>query len=183
MRIVCLALAVAAAGCASETVFFPQTQIDTFSQAPSNEVDLLWVVDDSYSMGNEQSTLAEGFESFAGGLETSGTDFHIGVITTSFDDQDPNRAVLVGDPPFLTMNDDYVRLFEERATAVGVSGSDKEKGLAAAVEAVSLQMTSFGGLNEYFIRPEAQLMVVVVSDEDDCSDSGALEGQPPEACY
>jgi hypothetical protein len=176
-------LSVVLAGCGSDSGLFDQIHTDTFSQAPNNEVDILWVVDDSYSMAEEQATLADGFASFAGELEISGTDFQIGVITTSFDYTDPNRAALVGEPPFLTLNDDYERLFQERATAVGVEGSDKEKGLEAAAWAVSPQMTAPGGLNEGFVRPTAHLLVVIVSDEEDCSDNGALEGQAPEACY
>jgi hypothetical protein len=178
-----LLVASVAAGCGSEGGFYEQTNIDTFSQAPNNEVDILWVVDDSYSMAEEQAILAEGFASFAGELDESGTDFQIGVITTSFEYTNPERAKLLGEPPFLTMTDDYERLFEERATAVGVEGSDKEKGLEAASWAVSPQMTAPGGLNEGFVRDTAQLLVVIVSDEEDCSDNGALEGQAPEACY
>jgi hypothetical protein len=183
MRFSLALLSVVFAGCGSDNGLFEQKHTDTFSQAPNNEVDILWVVDDSYSMAEEQATLADGFASFAGQLLTSGTDFQIGVITTSFEYTDPNRAALVGDPPFLTLNDDYERLFQERATAVGVGGSDKEKGLEAAAWAVSTLLTAPGGLNEGFVRDSAQLLIVIVSDEEDCSDNGALEGQSPEACY
>jgi hypothetical protein len=177
-----IVVGLAAAGCGSDTGLFEQKTIDTFSQAPNNQVDILWVVDDSYSMAEEQAILGEGFASFAGELDESGTDFQIGVITTSFEYTNPERARLIGDPPFLTQNDDYERLFQERAT-VGVEGSDKEKGLEAAAWALSPQMTAPGGLNEGFVRDAAQLLVVTVSDEEDCSDNGALEGQAPEACY
>jgi len=176
---------VLAVGCRNDTGWTKRTNTDTFEQEGNNEVDILWVVDDSYSMAEEQAILADGFAAFSGELDTavSFTDFHIGIITTSFELTDPNRAALLGDPPFLTSDDDYQRLFQERARAVGVEGSDKEKGLEAAAWAVSPQMTAPGGLNEGFIRPSAALLVVVVSDEEDCSDNGALEGQPPEACY
>jgi hypothetical protein len=179
MRHVPLVAAVLA-GCISESDFVPQEQVDTFEQAPDDKVDILWVIDDSFSMGNEQATLAAGFESFAGELEISGADFQIGVVTTSFEDAD--RGELIGDPPFLTANDDYVRLFQERA-AVGVLGSDKEKGLEVALWAVSAPMVDPGGANQYFLRPSAQLVVLIVSDEEDCSDNGALDGQAPEECY
>ena len=96
----------------------------------------------------------------------------------AFEYTDPNRAALLDDPPFLTPTDDYERLFQERATAVGVEGSDKEKGLEAAAYAVSLAMTAPGGPNEGFVRPSpAHLLVIIVSDEEDCSDNGALEGR------
>jgi len=172
-----------APGCASDTNWNLRSETDVFAQAPNNEVDILWVVDDSYSMAEEQATLAQGFASFGDELEISGTDFHIGVITTSFEYTDPLRGALQGDPPYLTSTDDYEVEFQERATAVGVEGSDKEKGLEAASWAVSQEMTAPNGVNAGFVRPTAQLLIVIVSDEEDCSDNGALEGQSPEACY
>ena len=170
------------AGCPSEIEVSERTNTDTWFQAPNNEVDILWVIDDSCSMAEEQETLAEGFVSFVNEMEASGTDFHVGLITTSFDYGNPDRGVLIGEPAFLTAEDDYVSLFEERAL-VGIEGSDKEKGLEAAVYAVSPIMTVPGGLNEGFMRPSAHLLVIIVSDEEDCSDQGALEGQPAEDCY
>lgn len=182
--ILAVAAVAAVAGCKSDRDLFAQEHTDTFPQAPNNQVDILWVVDDSASMSEEQATLIAGFNSFTGQLEESGTEFQLGVISTSFDYTDPNRGVLKGDPPFLTNADDYVAEFAARAT-VGTEGSDKEKGLEAAVYALQPVMTleGLGGPNEGFVRPGAQLLVVFVSDEEDCSDHGVLEGQPASACY
>ncbi|MFT4625592.1 MAG: hypothetical protein ACI8PZ_004260 [Myxococcota bacterium] len=171
-----------AGACAPETALRARTNTDTWLQAPNNEVDILWVVDDSCSMGEEQETLSVGFVSFVDEMEASGTDFHIGLITTSFDYNISERGVLVGEPQYLTSADDYVTLFAERAL-VGTDGSDKEKGLEAAAYAVSPIMTVPGGLNEGFVRKDAHLLVIIVSDEEDCSDQGALEGQPADDCY
>lgn len=173
---------VASSGCQSERNLFEQTQTDQWSQAPTDMVDILFVVDDSGSMAEEQDTLIAGFAAFADQLEASNTRFQIGVITTSFDYTDPDRGVLLGDPPILTPEDDYRALFPLR-TVVGIDGSDKEKGLEAAVFALHPTMTLPGGRNEGFVRKDAELLIVFVSDEEDCSDNGALEGQPPEACY
>jgi hypothetical protein len=171
-----------AVGCGSERNLFDQVQTDTWAQAPTDEVDILWVIDDSGSMAEEQASLIAGFASFAQQLDESGTRFQIGVITTSFDYTDPDRGVLIGEPPILTPADDYRTLFPQRTT-VGTAGSDKEKGLEAAVFALHPTMTLEGGPNQGFVREDAQLLVVIVSDEEDCSDEGVLEGQPPEACY
>lgn len=170
------------AGCATEGAVQYQTQTDTFAQAANNLVDILWVIDDSFSMSEEQETLKLGFDSFASRLDESGTDFQIGVITTSFDYTDPERGKLIGDPPFLTNGDDYQAGFASRAT-VGVDGSDKEKGLDAALFALYPTMVLPGGANEGFLREDGQLLVVIVSDEDDCSDNGALEGKSATSCY
>lgn len=168
--------------CKSERDLFDQVNTDAFAQAPSNEVDILWVIDNSNSMAEEQAILRDGFVRFADQLDASGTDFHLGVISTSFDYDDPTRGILVGDPPFLTPTDDYVTGFTQRAS-LGISGSDKEKGLEAAVYALQPTMTVAGGPNEDFVRRDAQLLVVFVSDEEDCSDGGILEGQSADACY
>ncbi len=104
------------------------------------------------------------------------------MITTSFDYDLGGGGELIGDPPYLTNRDDYESDFAARAL-VGVEGSDKEKGLEAAAFALNPILTAPGGANDGFLRPEAQLLVVFVSDEEDCSDNGALEGEPPGACY
>lgn len=169
-------------GCKSEGIVGYLEGRDEFAQAPNNEVDILWVVDNSNSMAEEQETLTDGFASFAAELDASNTNFHLGVITTSFMYDDPDRATLIGDPPYLTLDDDYVPMFQARTT-VGTGGSDKEKGLEAALYALSPTMTLPGGNNAGFVRESAQLLIVFVSDEEDCSDGGALEGQPATACY
>lgn len=175
-------LALLLTACQSEGTVNYQENTDNFNQAPNNEVDILWVVDNSYSMIEEQTALINGFRSFAGQLEESQTVFQLGIITTSFDYDDPDRGALVGDPPFLTNADDYEAAFAARAT-VGTDGSDKEKGLEASLGALHPSMTTSGGPNEGFIRETAELLVIWVSDEDDCSDAGALEGQDGSTCY
>ena len=51
---------------------------------------------------------------------------------------------------------------------VGVCGSGKEQGLEAAK--VALDDAGPGGPNDGFLRPGARLAVIIVSDDDDCSD-------------
>ena len=168
------------AGCSIDNNVERRTQTDVFLQEPNAEVDVLWVVDDSPSMAEEQALLAAGFESFIAGIEETNVDFHIGVISTDMDLTNPNRGVLVGEPAYLTAEDDYISLFQERVT-VGTEGSDKEKGLSAAVHALTEPLAS--GPNLGFLRPMATLLLIFVSDEDDCSDGDALEGLDGGACY
>ncbi len=169
--------------CGLEQNLAAQNGSDDWSQAPNNEVDILFVVDNSFSMEEEQAALALGFPQFIGGLDGTNTDFHLGVISTSFDYDDDARGLLIGEPPYLTNSDDFEQGFLDRV-GIGINGSDKEKGLEAAEYAVSpaLQADPMGR-NFGFIRPEAQLLIVIVSDEEDCSDGFALEGQPAETCY
>jgi hypothetical protein len=58
---------------------------------------------------------------------------------------------------------------------MGVEGSDKEKGLWAASQAL------WGNVG--FVREGASLVVIFVTDEDDCSDDGALDGWNAAQCY
>ena len=166
--------------CSSEDRLIRMDGHDTFYQRETLSADILWVVDDSPSMADEQALLAQGFREFTLLMEAYETDFHIGVVSTSFDEEDEDRGVLIGEPAYLTPEDDYVRLFRERAL-VGTDGSDKEKGLAAAEFALSPALVD--SANAGFRRDGAKLAVVFVSDENDCSDDGLLDGQSAEACY
>ncbi len=171
---------VALVACVSENDVVELSGSDTWYQEPTNQVDILWVVDDSHSMAEEQDSLAAGFADFIEEIEATGTDFQLGVVTTSLEATDPNRGHLLGDPAVITQDDDYVNLFRDRVH-VGTTGSDKEKGLEAATFALSPTMTT--GANAGFLRSDAFLVIVIVSDENDCSDEFALEGMPAQACY
>jgi hypothetical protein len=175
-------LLVALSACGPQISGFDyKTNTEEFQQASTDEVDILWVVDNSNSMELEQSLLASGFTSFATALEDSNSDFHIGVVTTDFDYEDLTRGQLVDG--FIDRSDpNYVQTFADRAQ-IGINGSGKEKGLEAAAYALSPAMTQAGAPNAGFLRPSANLLVIVVSDEEDCSDNGALGVQESEACY
>jgi len=60
---------------------------------------------------------------------------------------------------------------------VGTSGAGKEQGLRAMQLALTDRITD--GTNAGFLRPGARLAVVIVSDEDDCSDPA----NPPAIVY
>jgi hypothetical protein len=173
-----LALTGLLGACTNDTGFNEQTNEEVFYQEPTDQVDILYVVDNSNSMRNEQEALAAGFGSFIEEINNTNTDFQIGVITTSFEYDDATRGQLLGNPKIITKTGDYVAMFEQRAL-VGVDGSGKEKGLEAAQYALSPLTTANAG----FLRNDAFLLVVFVSDEEDCSDAGALEGLDNKACY
>lgn len=175
-----LGITLALAACKNENDIFERTGTDVWFQAQTDQVDILFVVDDSHSMAEEQEALAAGFSAFISEIEATETDFHIGVITTSFDYTDPDRGKLVGDPAVITTEDAYEALFTQRVV-VGTAGSDREKGLEAAAYALSPVMRA--GANAGLVRDGAFLLVIFVSDEDDCSDRGALESEGPAACY
>ena len=130
-------------------------QIEVFEgQAPS-KVDVLFVVDDSGSMEEEQISLATNFDAFIHAAEQWETDFRIAVTTT-----DPAvGGALKGAAPVVT--DANTAAFAENVL-VGTAGSLTEQGLAAAAAALS-------GPFAPYLRPDATLVLVFVSDEDDQS--------------
>ena len=65
-----------------------QIQQDRHSQVGVPAVDVLWVVDNSRSMYEEQQFLVNNFTSFMKSFEASGMDYHIAVMSTGFDDED-----------------------------------------------------------------------------------------------
>ena len=180
VSIICGVLSVA--GCEqSDQQIFRQSQIDTFYQEPTNEIDVLWVVDDSQSMADEQAKIADRFDSFLTGMDEAGVDWHIGVISTDLDNLE-TAALLQGEPPVLTMDTPGFREEFQRRVQVGIDGSDMEKGIDAAFQALSEPLVS--GPNYGFRRPGATLMINYFSDENDCSDRGALAGEwIAEPCY
>lgn len=167
-------------GCTQENNISRNTYTDVFLQEPASEVDILWVIDNSNSMAEEQERVAQGFESFIDNVESTNIDFHLGVVSTDMDLDNPTRGQLLGDTPVLTPDDNYVQKFKNMVR-VGTDGSDKEKGLSAALEALTEPMVS--GANAGFLREDAVLSIVFVSDENDCSDNGALGEADSSACY
>ena len=89
------------------------SKTEIFLQEPNSLVDILFVVDSSPSMADEQQLIADGFESFIGTLEESNADFQLGVIDMDMDLENSKRAMLIGNPPFLTPEDDYIAGFNE----------------------------------------------------------------------
>ena len=55
---------------------------DTYQQAPENQVDILFVVDNSGSMTDEQLSLVQGFQSFIDQAALWNVKYQIGVVTT-----------------------------------------------------------------------------------------------------
>ncbi len=168
-------------GCSIDTGFTRRTYNDLFFQEARSEVDILFVVDNSESMEAEQERLARRFDTFIEYMDEVETlmDFHLGVITTDLSYDNEQRGRLLGTPAVLTrQTPDYVGKFKERVL-VGIDGWGMEKGLEASYVALSEPMVS--DANDGFMRDGAMLVLIYVSDENDCSDRGALPSE--DYCY
>ena len=180
--------------CSDEAALNRASTTDKFEQAASNEVDILWVVDNSISMANEQENVAAGAADFVENIKTSRMDLHLGVISTDVSLENLSAGVLLGNPPYLTNAcelddiqgnesecDGYADDFGSRVR-MGTGGSDQEAGLEAAWMALSPPLADTR--NAGFLRKDAMLNIVILSDENDCSDFGALgDGSTGENCY
>ncbi len=169
-------------GCGSEQGIYLMDGHDQFMQRGTDHVDILWVIDNSNSMASEQALVSEGFQNFVYALApTENSDFQMGVITTDMDLENPDRGVLLGEPAILTQTENFVVNFIQRVE-VGVGGSDMERGLEAAWFA--LTDPSVASQNDGFLRDDANLAIIFITDENDCSDEGALpDGAEGRTCY
>ena len=138
---------------------YGSTYEETFEQNEINEVDILFVVDNSGSMRTNQANLINNIESFMNVFILSGIDYHIGFITT-------DSASIVGGIVDNTAIDP-VGDVQDAIDSIGTSGSPYEAGIDYAYEA--LQSGSSFGPGSIFWRTDAKLIVIFVSDEDDSS--------------
>lgn len=136
--------------------------------APSAAMlDILFVIDNSGSMYDDQEELATNFHLFLEQpqFNDGSTDLHLGVTTTDCDAGANGR--LVGDPLVITSDTPNMATEFAGNARVGTSGSSTEKGLLAME--LALSPPNVPGVNDVFYRPEAALAVVIVSDEEEGS--------------
>jgi len=123
-------------------------------------VDILWIIDDSMSMYEEQEQLSIHSASFIGFLTTVSVDFRLGVMSTDMDSDQAGRLhgdVLSGE------TSDLVDVFADLVTD-STEGSRDERGFEAALEGIET------ATNPEFSREDADLEIIFFSDEDDHSD-------------
>lgn len=147
-------------------------QVDAFVQRNA-VVDVLFVVDNSGSMVDERERLAASFDRFVQALEARGDriDWRIGVTSTQVG-RGGDDGRLRGAP--ITRQTPAARVEFARQLDFGTeSRVRREQGLLAAVLAVGQDATS-APVNPGFVRPEAALAIVIVSDEDDDSPGDPL---------
>lgn len=152
------------------------------------KIDVLFVIDNSGSMGQEQTNLIANFPGFINVLDASGLDYRVAVTTTGRDydytmstplgnlpqsvDGGDNGAMLK--PAACNMTTRWIdKTDADPATTfscvanVGTGGPSDEMPLSAMRDAFEERMTD--GTNAGFRRSDALLGVVFLTDEEDCS--------------
>jgi hypothetical protein len=156
-------------------------QTDTFVQDQKPKADVLLVVDDSCSMSDKQMELATNFSSFIQYASSLQADWHIAVITTDGtpDSQCPvglfgctviPEGVMVGNasnPTVLTSTTPNVQTLFAQKVNVGTNGSGTEMGFDPALVALTPPLVT--NENNGFLRYDANLAIVVISDAQDQS--------------
>ena len=165
-----VAIIVSLSGCADRaTSFGLSSQQDTFSGQIfyNNKVDILFVIDNSKSMLQYQQRLASQMQTMISTLNSLKMDYRVAVTTSTMSSDSstyPLTRKLVGSPVYLTANN--INLLTDRII-VGESGSDLERSLDAMHLVTSASYLS--GIGSDFIRSDALLSIVFVSDERDQS--------------
>ena len=177
-----------------------ETQVTKAASEPT-PADILFVVDNSGSMADEQENLATNFNMFINQIAGADNDYRIAVVSTdqSFGEEQGGLRVdiFAPDAPFELQNanasgcsgvgisqgcfrgpnantrvistqdlnrQEQIDAFQANVR-VGSCGTGDEEGLEAMLDA--LRKSAPGGCNAGFLRPEANLVIIFVSDEDD----------------
>lgn len=182
VRAACLASVLGAFACNSHP--FSAILVDNFEEreethsqieADPTPIDILFVVDNSGSMEEEQNNLAANFGQFIDLIVATPAQFRIAVISTDMIDPAQSGKFLAkaGNPKVLDRNTANLRTVFSENARLGTMGDGFEKGLDAIEAALSQPL--LGNENAGFLRAEAVLGVVLLSDEEDCShDPGAI---------
>lgn len=142
-------------------------RIEYFTQDSSKAgaVDILWVIDDSGSMADNQDALARNFNNFITQFLEKKVDFKMAITTT--DSTSLRNGKMVGDSSKLTSASAignraaFTNNFS-KWVKVGTSGSGIEQGLKTASSFLDRYSASY-------LRPDAYLAIVFLSDEEDQS--------------
>ncbi len=169
------------------------------------KVDFLFVIDSSNSMETNQAELIASFPEFVATIQStleSVDSYHVGVVTSDAyefnEDGCTDMGALVTQTGgkdsgmetcspfatparFLTEADDLPSAFA-CIGQVGTDGANDEAMLAGALGAISPALNEAGACNDGFLRDDALLVMVLITDEDDpgtCIDGNqSCEGSP-----
>lgn len=160
-------------------------------------VDVLFVVDNSGSMADDNARLIPAFadvDDLIGGLVDGPCSYHVGVTTTEVaPDFQPERCQQRGalsragaicdpwaeepeHPPWISETDELTLL--GCLLAVGTNYDTDERQIETILESLGPSLQGPGGCNEGFVREGVPLIVVLITDEDDDDDSADPSESP-----
>jgi hypothetical protein len=148
---------------------------DRIVQVTTPSVDILWIIDDSGSMGNEQTQLAQNFPAFMPYILDSGLNYHIGVVSTDMRPRGGHGRLVPADNGDQWIDNDSaapIAMFQQMSQ-LGTNGSSDECGREAGYTALELLGNTD---NQGFLRDDrgTGAHVIVVSDEPDGSNPDVI---------
>lgn len=168
------------------------TPLDLGEHVGCEAVDFLFVVDDSLSMFEHQQNLVANVPAFVAGIEATldhVDSIQVGVVATDPYSYNPGACILLGALVtstegggsqssdmvcgpyaegfnYMTQADDIAETFG-CAAQVGTIGNGFERPMEAMVETLGKSLDVPGGCNEGFLRDDALLVIVIITDEYD----------------
>jgi len=130
---------------------------DNHEVESTEEVDILWVIDNSAAMVDLQ---VQNTQAFVNIVDVVDIDYQIAVVST--DDPSFRGPIITPSTP------DSVAEFAQ-ACAVGTTGAGPNTGLQTGLDALSPPFTDPGGAHEGFLREDAGLKVIFVGASEDQS--------------
>ena len=139
---------------------FSDTFTETHIQEEIVKTDIIFVIDNSGSMFSYQTAVANNMNIFMNVFVTLGIDYQIGVITT-------DKSHFLGSVITPNSTDPVGDLAYQIGTAAGIYGSGTERGLKMSYDVT--QPNADAGPTSTFLRTDAMLVLVYISDEPDHS--------------
>jgi hypothetical protein len=139
---------------------------EVFDQQLRNKADILWVIDNSGSMDEEQNNLATNFESFIGPFLDHDIDIQMAITTTDSQVVEDSLTDLTFENLMLdkqSFQDNFIQHVK-----VGIQGDGNERSFQGAIDFI----------NEYgksWLRDQAPLFIIFISDEQEQTSHSAKQ--------
>jgi hypothetical protein len=139
-------------------------QLDVFEQSSKGSVDILFTLDRSGSMTDDNALVVANFDTFIDTLSGLDADYHVAVAVE-------DDGCILGSDPYIDNTfspSDAQSTFETQADiylTLGTYGANTERGFSLAEAALKATNIGPGGCNEGLYREDAKLSIVHVSDE------------------
>ncbi|MFN8945029.1 MAG: hypothetical protein ACK5WZ_10450 [Pseudobdellovibrionaceae bacterium] len=148
-----------------------QSQVFDQSAVYNNKVDVVFMVDDSSSMMDHQNRLANTIPTLIQKLLSLKLDMHFAVVNSNMGGNTNGKSAdggkFLGSPRYLTNSTPNLAATLAARIKVGEGGSNNERGMESLVTALSAPYIINEGMG--FLRQEAYLVVIALTDEEDYS--------------
>lgn len=140
----------------------------------SNKIDVLWVIDNSGSMLTKQQNLANSFDDFMNLFTQKNYDFNMAIVTTdTYAAPGGQEGNFQGVPTVISNSTPNFATVFKNNVVVGATGAADAKGLDAIN--LALSAAKLAGVNTGFLRSDAHLVVIVLSDADDNDSTATVQ--------